>query len=77
MNIELLYEIWVQLERGYSIRTKTERLAKQAKFRYNTSLQTVATGVDRNFDKSLLTLDRRTLDRWRPQPADNWAHRSG
>ena len=45
----------VEAEAEQHRQTKAERLAKQAKFRYEASLQTVATGVDRNLDKSLLT----------------------
>ncbi|TFG79759.1 MAG: ATP-binding protein [Spirochaetales bacterium] len=45
----------VEAEAEQRRQTKAERLARQAKFRYAASLQTVATGVERNLDKSLLT----------------------
>ena len=41
---------------------KSQSLAKRARFRYHASLQSVATGIDRNLDRSLV--DRLAEGRW-------------
>jgi DNA replication protein DnaC len=42
--------------------SKAQRLSRQARFRYEASLQTVATGIERNLDKS--TMMRLSEGRW-------------
>jgi DNA replication protein len=57
-NLTTLWPILARLveaETEYRRQSKAERLTKQAKFRYAASLQTVATGIERNLDKATVT----------------------
>jgi DNA replication protein DnaC len=45
----------VEAEAEQRRQAKAERLSKRAKFRYEASMQTIFTGVERNLDKTVLT----------------------